>query len=150
MDVLTDVLEAVRLKGTVLGRLELTAPWGLQSDGGCSALLVVTRGTCWLDVKGIPEPLQLAGGDLVLLTGSKGHTLRDNRRTRAVPFADVCRTKAGQRSSCRPEGIFHHGGGGALTTIIGGRFDLEDADPLGLIAALPPVIHVKGDRGTHV
>ena len=97
MDVLTDVLEAVHLKGTVLGRLELTAPWGLQSEGGCSSLLVVTRGTCWLDVKGVHEPLQLAGGDLVLLTGSKGHTLRDNRRTRAVPFAEVCRAPTATR-----------------------------------------------------
>jgi len=150
MDVLTDVLEALRLKSTVLGRLELTAPWGLQSDGACSALLVVTRGTCWLDVKGIAEPLQLAGGDLVLLTRSAGHTLRDHPRTRPIPFADVCRVPPGARSPCQPGGIFHYGGGGALTTIIGGRFEVEDADPLRLIAALPPVIHVKGDRGTPV
>ena len=111
---------------------------------------MVTRGTCWLDVKGVDEPLQLAGGDLVLLTGGKGHTLRDNRRTRAVPFAEACRVAPGARTSCQPGGVFHYGGGGALTTIVGGRFEVEDADPLRLVMALPPVIHVKGDRGTPV
>ena len=70
MDVLTDVLEAIHLKSTILGRLELTAPWGLSSDGGRCTFLVVTRGTCWLELAGLGESVQLAGGDLILLTGA--------------------------------------------------------------------------------
>jgi Cupin len=29
MDVLTDMLQTVRLRGHLYGRMELTAPWGL-------------------------------------------------------------------------------------------------------------------------
>ena len=76
--------------------------------------------------------------------------LCDDRRTPAVPIAEACRQPAGARPPCQPGGIFHYGGGGALTTIIGGCFAVEDAEPVRLISALPAVIHVKGDRGTPV
>ena len=67
MDVLTDVLEAARMKSGLYGRLELTAPWGLSFDRGAPHFCVVTRGTCWLEVEGTPDPIQLGGGDLVFL-----------------------------------------------------------------------------------
>lgn len=150
MDVLSDVLEAIHIKTTVLGRLELTAPWGLQKDGGRCTFLVVTRGACWLEVADVAVPFQLAGGDLVLLTGGQGYILRDGPQTRPVPFAEACHARAGTRPACQPGGIFHYGGGGPLTTIIGGCFDLEDTEPIRLISALPPVIHVRGDGATSV
>jgi AraC-like DNA-binding protein len=142
MDVLTDVLEAIHFKSVVHGRLELTAPWGLRLDLGHPGFYVVTRGTCWLDVDGMEEPLQLAGGDFVLLPKGQSHVLKDNRRTKSVPLVEILGQDCVQS---RPGGILPYGGGGALTTIVGGCF-LFEGDNNPLLAALPPVIHVKGDQ----
>src|SRR3989442_12456947 len=100
MDVLTDVLEAVHLKSMIHGRLELTAPWGLRLDGGRPGFYVVTRGTCWLEGAGLEEPFQLAGGDFVLLARGQAHVLRDSRRNRRLPVAEVVRNCSRRRPRC--------------------------------------------------
>ena len=149
MDVLTDVLEAIHVRSLVSGRLELTAPWGLRLEGGRPGFIVVTRGTCWLEADGVGKPIQLAGGDFVLLPKASAHVVRDSLDTPARPLEQVLDGSTTRRG-CRPGGIFEYGGGGALTTIVGGCFQMEDAANNPLLAALPPIIHVKGDRGSPV
>jgi AraC-like DNA-binding protein len=150
MDVLTDALEAIHLKSVIFGRLELTAPWGLRFEEGRPGFFVVTRGTCWLEVNGVDEAIQLAGGDFVLLPKGQGHSLKDHRRTRALPMAEALGKSPGHRKGCQPGGILSYGGGGALTTVIGGCFLFEDGEHNPLVAALPPVVHVRGDGGTAI
>jgi AraC-like DNA-binding protein len=150
MDVLTDALEAIHLKSMVHGRLELSAPWGIRMDGGRSGFYVVTRGTCWLEVGAAREPIQLASGDFVLLPRGQPHVLRDARRTRAVAASEVFARCAKGTPGCQPGGIRRYGGGGALTTMVGGCFAFEDGETNPLVASLPPVIHVKGDGGAAV
>lgn len=149
MDVLTDVLESIRVHGVVFGRLELSAPWGVRGGSGEGlGFLVLTRGSCWLELDGA-DPIQLAGGDLVVLRKDRPHTFRDDRQTPAVPMEDLL-SSCPFRRDCQPGGVYTYGGGGAQTTVIGGRFNIENADQNPLITALPPVIHVRGDRGTPV
>jgi AraC-like DNA-binding protein len=150
MDVLTDALEAIHLKSVIHGRMELTAPWGFRVDGGRPGFFVVTRGTCWLAVEG-GEKHQLAGGDYVLLPRGHAHVLMDHPATPPRPVAEVF-DKGGEKGGkgCQPGGIVHYGGGGALTTVVGGSFLFEDGEKSPLVASLPPVVHVKGDRGTAV
>jgi AraC-like DNA-binding protein len=150
MDVLTDALEAIHLKSVIHGRLELTAPWGFRVDFGHSGFYVVTRGTCWLEVDGVGEPVQLASGDFVLLPHGQAHVLRDNRRTRAVSAREVFSDCPKSTQGCQPGGIRRYGGGGALTTMVGGCFVFEDGGKNPLVASLPPVVHVKGDGGRAV
>ncbi|MGH9317548.1 MAG: AraC family transcriptional regulator [Thermoanaerobaculia bacterium] len=150
MDVLTDVLEAVHLKSLFYGRLELTAPWGLRMDGGRPGFYVVTRGTCWLEVENVEEPVQLAGGDFFLLLRGQAHAVKDSRETSTLPVADVLGKCSGGGKGCQPGGVRHYGGGGALTTLVGGFFLFEEGEKNPLLSSLPPVIHVKGDRGTTV
>jgi AraC-like DNA-binding protein len=149
MDVLTDVLESLHVKNMMAGRLELTAPWGLQFTGGRAAFYVVTCGTCVLDVEGIEESVTLAGGDYVLLPRSQEHTIRDSRESRVLLASDVLKG-CPKPKNCQPGGIFMYGGGGPHTTLIGGCFVFDEGDRNPLIAALPPVMHVRGDRGTPV
>src|SRR5262245_60879641 len=149
MDVLTDVLESVHVRSLIFGRLEFTAPWGLRMDGGHASFYVITRGACWLEVEGQDRALSLAGGDFVLLPNAPPHVIRDSRTTPPLPKAEVfesCRRSGG----CQPGGILRYGGGGALTTIIGGGFQIENSDRNPLLAALPPLIHVAGDGGNTV
>ncbi len=63
MDVLTDMLQTVRLRSHLYGRMELTAPWGMRIDTPHQAgFFVVSRSSCWLEVTGMDKPVPLAGG----------------------------------------------------------------------------------------
>ena len=58
MDVLSDVLDTVRLSSTVFVRTEISPPWGMRSKPREHfAFHVVSRGTCWLDVDGLADPV---------------------------------------------------------------------------------------------
>src|SRR6185369_1406109 len=79
MDVLSDVLDTVRLSSTVFVRTEISPPWGMRSKPREHfAFHVVSRGTCWLDVDGLPDPVPVAEGDVVVITPGRAHTLRSS------------------------------------------------------------------------
>src|SRR4029079_17545815 len=77
MDVLTDVLQVVRLSGAVIFVAEFSTPWVIESpsSNGLAAFImpraecftifhVLAEGTCWVKVKGEP-PLRMAAGDVL-------------------------------------------------------------------------------------
>jgi len=53
-DVLTDVLETVRVGAACYGRVEAAAPWGIgvEADEEDARFHVVLSGDCWLEVEG--------------------------------------------------------------------------------------------------
>ena len=108
--------------------------------------MVITRGTCWLEVDGV-APLQLDGGDFVLLSQGLPYTLRDQHSTPVTAIAEILCGRP-VRQNCQPGGVFSFGGGGTLTTLVGGRIFFEDGDKNPLLRSLPPVIHIRGDEGT--
>ena len=150
MDVLTDVLQSIHVTSLVTGRLELAAPWAFRLEGGRAGFYVVTRGTCWLEVDDSGEPLELAGGDFVLLPHGHGHALRDGRHSRAVPVSHVMRPCPKSGAGCQPGGVFQNQGDGPVTSLVGGCFLFEDGGRTPLASALPAVIHIRGDGGSPV
>ena len=152
MDVLTDVLEAARMKSGLYGRLELTAPWGLSFDRAAPHFYVVTRGTCWLEADGGGDPIQLGGGDLVFLPKGNPHAIKDTPATPAVSVEQVFGSGSCDRAreNAQPAGIVRYGGGGAATTLVAGYFSTENGAQNLLFDSLPPVLHVKGDAWTTV
>ena len=147
MDVLTDALESIHIKSLLSGRLELSAPWGIHKAPKSPGFFVVTRGTCLFEMDGLDAPVQVCGGDLVLLPHGRAHSLRDALTTPVVP-AEQLFDGCPQRKNCQPGGVFHFGGGGAVTTIVGGKITFEDGPANPLVRSLPPMIHVRGDNGT--
>ncbi len=155
MDVLTDVLQTLRLRSRVYGRAELTAPWGMRIEprnGPHPVLFVVSRGTCWLEVDGTPGQLALAGGDFILLPRGGPCALRDQPQTPAAPI-EVLLSEAGKlqcdrasASSC----VFNYGGGGSRVSLISGCLEYENPSASPLVESLPPMIHIKGDQGEPV
>jgi AraC-like DNA-binding protein len=99
---------------------------------------MVSRGNCWLSVKGIPDPIPLTGGDCFLLAPASTYALRDNPRTRARSF---CEAAPKNRSN-----VIHYGGGGVPTTVISGWFSFGQMSVKPLKRLLPELILVKADQ----
>jgi AraC-like DNA-binding protein len=148
MDVVSDVLRTVRLQNRCYGRLELTAPWGIEVEAGdprSSYFYVVSQGCGRLELDGGRHSTMVADGDFVLLPTGERHVLRDASASRTVPLSQLIARHDG--ASRR---IFRHGGGGAPASIVGGNFTVEGAAGDALLASLPPMIHVKSDGSASV
>ncbi|HEV8112659.1 MAG TPA: AraC family transcriptional regulator [Planctomycetota bacterium] len=145
MDVLTDVMQTVRVRSHLYGRLELGAPWGMEF-GACDrpGFFIVSRGNCWLEVTGIDGPVPLAGGDFVFLPKGRAHTLRDACDTPTVPIDEVFKDCPGSGQ------VLKHGGAGAPVSLVCGCFLFEDGGRNPLVESLPPMIHVRADGGPSV
>jgi AraC-like DNA-binding protein len=153
MDVLADVLQGVRLRSQVYGRMELSAPWGLRFKFDTPqhpSFQLIARGSCWLEVDGLPGTIPLSGGDFVLVPSGRPITLRDRPDTPAVELMEARAAMSTQDDEVARSKILRYGGGGASTSLIGGCFDYEDGMAAPWIGMLPPIIHIKGDGGQPV
>jgi AraC-like DNA-binding protein len=146
MDVLTDVLETVRVVAACYGRLEATAPWGIRVRPGDDAKFhVVLEGHARLSVDGVDEAIELSAGDIVALPHGHAHSLSDDPSITAQPLEELL--------LCRPRGdssVLRLGGGGQSSTIVSGRFRFEDRRNNPLLSVLPPVITLRGEMGKSV
>ncbi len=145
MDVLTDVLNTVRLQSAVHFCTELTTPWGIRvpAQNGRAIFYVMTRGSCYLEIERHKPPVSLAGGDLVMLSHGDAHVLRDRLNSPIVPLARL--VKACPKYD--PHRAIHHGGGGSLTAIVAGHFNFENQMAKPFLSTLPPLIHIHGEHG---
>jgi AraC family transcriptional regulator, alkane utilization regulator len=145
-DVLTDVLETVRVGAACYGRVEAAAPWGIgvAADEEDAKFHVVLSGECWLDVDG-QEPIHLSGGDLVALPHGHAHSLRDVPGSPIRPLTDLITAPSGKCQSS-----ITTGGDGASATLVTGSFHFEDRRNNPLLSVLPPVIVLPGELSRNV
>ena len=115
-DVLTTVMDAVRLRSRVFCRSELKAPWGMALKRSDYAHFhVIERGGAWLRIEG-RDPVALAGGDLVVVPHGTGHTLTDSLATKARPLSEMA-GRAASEGGCV---VMRGGGEGAETQLVCG------------------------------
>jgi AraC-like DNA-binding protein len=155
LDPITDIFRTMHVTAFGQHRLEATAPWGLIQDKRAEEettpsgkkipatdlahFAMLSRGNCWLSVKGIPEPIPLTGGDCFLLARGTSIVLRDNLRTRPKwSFQEIA---ASAKSN-----VAHHGGGGAPTTIVCGSLSFDRASLKPITQLLPSFILMKADQ----
>jgi AraC-like DNA-binding protein len=145
VDVMGEILEALRLRTAIFGKLDLGAPWRLRlPERDFLSFYVVARGSAWLDLRGEgrrpshgASEIPLSAGDAVILPLGSAHELRDVDRS-DVPAQTV------EYDAC-PRTVPHAaqlGGGGPVTSIIAGYFTLGSAPRNALLASLPPAIHL--------
>jgi AraC-like DNA-binding protein len=172
-DVLTDVLEELQLRSIVAGRTTLISPWTLRSAEGNGAFYAIIEGSCWLEADGLPQPLRLEPGDLLVLPHGRSHCLRDslNRlasaptNSRPVTAAPKPPPQSGQQSTAyatpprpstaaptRPSlstaaGPLSSQVGQTVTKLVSGCLIFHRCGASPLLGALPSVIHVRG-QGT--
>lgn len=137
-DVLSDVMEQVRLEATVYFSAELHAPWGIAVvRQGRAPFYAITEGSCELLVG--RRVLRVQAGDLLLLPNAAQHVARSGRDAPVQPFDSWL---AAHPMDAR--GATVQQGSGPLTRVTGGFFSTDVARLNPLYAALPPVIHLRG------
>lgn len=138
MDTLSLLLDDIRLRGARFLQTELRSPWhiGLRTPG-LASFHIVSRGSCLLLQKG-QEPVQINTGDIVILPAGQAHSLCDAEGEK-LPTYDLLPDIDNDEQRLLRLGV-----SGSRTELVCGyfQFDAELAQPL--VAALPPLMHMKG------
>lgn len=149
MDVLSDVLDTVDLRGTLYFRTSSTPPWGVRVPQyrNAARFHVVVRGRCHVAFDS-GEAVQLEPGDVIVIPHGAPHVLADAPNSPARLLEDVL-----QQCGYTGEGVLVYGGpsnADAKTEMICGHFSFsEDADHP-LLRALPQYLRVTAElRGQH-
>jgi AraC-like DNA-binding protein len=136
MDPLTDLLPAMRVHSAVYTRVDATAPWGIDFIPYHHVKFgIVLHGSGWINLADDTPPVALSAGDCYLLPRGCAFTLRDRLDSPTQNFEELL---------CQIEGrTLRYGGGGELTTIIGGRFIFQGPRYPALLDVLPELVHFK-------
>jgi AraC-like DNA-binding protein len=146
VDVLADILTAMRVGRPVAALTEAHAPWGLRFDHVMGAAFhVVLQGTCWLTpIEGSGfAPVELGPGDVVLLGRGAPHALVS---ANGVPLTDFTPTRGAPGA---PFGRLVLPGPGTRSTIVCGAYRLSRSRPHPLLRDLPEVVHLSALPGRH-
>jgi AraC-like DNA-binding protein len=156
VDVLSDVLRAVRLTGAVYFDLELSSPWVAEAPNsreiaaivmpGAQRVIeyhVIARGTCWGHAVG-QEPMCLREGDLIVFPQGDSHVLSSSPGMRRQPDVSMY-----TRTGAPLPFVQEMGGGGPERVRVICCFLGCDERPYNpLLSSLPSVIHLQA-HGTH-
>lgn len=143
MDVLSRLLEPIRIRGSVFCHGPVCSPW--RFEGGAAGLCLfhcVVEGSAWMTVAKQP-PVRLSQGDVVLLPRGGRHCMGSGPRGRAVPLRDA----VSETSLDAPFARFRIGGDGPTSHLICGSFMIEGMDWHPLLRALPDTIVVNAGVG---
>lgn len=148
IDVLSDILDTVALKGTLYFRTDFTPPFaiGVPAYAQAARFHLVVRGHCHVALP-TGEATLLAPGDLILVPYGSAHVLADAPDRPAMALEDAI-AAAGYTG----DGVFTVGRGDptAATQLICGHFTFADGADHPLLRAMPPVLHITAaDRARH-
>jgi AraC-like DNA-binding protein len=138
-DLLTDVMEQVRLEAPVFFTADLAAPYGISVvRAGRAPFYAVRSGQCSIKV-GDRAERKVGPGDFILLPGGAPHVVRSGPKAKIVPFDEWLTTHPMDH-----RGFVRHRGTGPITRVTGGFFSAQSIKVNPLFAALPPLIHLRG------
>lgn len=146
MDILSDVLNVVRLNGGAFFTAEFTSPWAVYTPPAedvarfletraesVAVFHVFVEGRCWITV-GDVEPFPLAAGSAVIFSHSPSHQLASSPDLTAEPLVPLL---ASPDAGALPH--IEHGGGGDVTRFFCGYLQCDHRfSPL--MGALPALI----------
>lgn len=137
MDILAQVLDRVRLSGTLLFHFELGHPWRLELPARPYALFhYLSQGLATLAV-GQGQEIQMTGGDFVVITRGEPHVFYSDRGAEPLRIMDI------DRSSPRVGFVQHGGRAKPLSTMLCGNFTVSRPLFGNVLELLPPVLLLK-------
>jgi AraC-like DNA-binding protein len=154
MDVLSEVLKLIKLKGAIFLNGEFSSPWSFSSPPSCELtpqlspgagklviyhLLTEGSGYVWVDEK---QPMLLKAGDLVILPHGNSHVIGNGKRIKPIDSGKEVEKILAQKLR-----ILSGGGGGDVTRFVCGYLAFESQLSDVLLGCLPPVmkVHIRSD-----
>ena len=150
MDVLSQILDSIDMKGHLYFSTEFSAPWSLEvpADGQVCRFHVVIQGACWVTVSGpgvelgsptlLRPPTLLSTGDLALVPHGHSHLLQDEPLQPTVDLGTAL-----EETAYAGGARFRWGGDGPITRMVCGYFGFDKEMTHPLLDGLPHLIHVK-------
>ena len=139
MDVLTDVLNTLELKGWLSSRRELTPPWRYDFAASKDSMFhVLSFGGGYLHVEGEAEPIRVEDGDVVLFPSGHAHSLYDD------PTSPLTRLVHLDYNPQRGHHVVYGEGKGPKPLLLCGAFHFEYPNDFPLLHRLPKLIHIPG------
>jgi AraC-like DNA-binding protein len=88
-DVLGDILETLRFRGSLFFRSDLAAPWGMSlSETGIPRFHIVLSGECFVG-SGDHDAVKVEGADIIMLPNGTSHWIADKPGRELVPSASA-------------------------------------------------------------
>jgi AraC-like DNA-binding protein len=144
MDLLRDIMESLRTRGLVHGRLEFRGPFGFRFPVEMGHFFIVTRGTCYLHTTD-ETLLRLEVGDFAFLPTSNPCSLLS-----AIDVEEIRSFNDEESESYVQSGVIHFDGQmGAPVSLISGCFKFSSPESRLLVEHLPPTVHLQAS-GPHV
>ncbi len=155
MDVLSEVLKAVKLDGALFYNAEFSAPWCLCSPASPTLALylsagsrhviifhLLTEGHGYAQVEGDDRPLPLNAGDILIVPHGDPHAMRNGPLIKPVDHAEEIRRILSQGLK-----VSRMGGGGEITKFICGYMTCEPQLSRIFLGGLPPMlkVHIRDD-----
>jgi AraC family transcriptional regulator, activator of mtrCDE len=131
IDLLSDVLQTLRLRARIFKQGSYCGAWALDSSGATGTIFhLIGRGQAWLHREDEREPLVVRGGDLVMFPRADWHQLSGTPR--------------------RQPGVRSGGSGdGPFTTVLCAHVDFAETTANPVLEALPTTVVVRSeDRDT--
>jgi AraC-like DNA-binding protein len=158
LDVLSNVLRAVRLTGAVFFDVEASAPWVATTPKGAAiagnvmpeaehviTFHAVTAGGCWAELEdGSAPAIRVDAGDIVMAPMADPHVLCSAPGMRAPPSMGMYYRPTDRQL---PFIVDQFGGGGERTRFVCGYLgcDVRLFNPV--LRALPRIVHTRGADG---
>src|SRR4029450_10797011 len=142
MDILTDVLNTLELKGWLSSRRELTPPWRYDFAASKDSMFhVLGFGGAYLHVEGEARPIRVGDGDVVLFPAGHPHSLYDD------PTSPLTRLVHLDYHPQRGHHVVYGEGEGPKPLLLCGAFHFEYPNDFPLLHRLPKLIHISGAPG---
>ncbi|HSF66806.1 MAG TPA: AraC family transcriptional regulator [Nitrospiraceae bacterium] len=156
MDVLSEVLKAVKLGGAMFYNAEFSAPWCfcspaspvlapyLSADSKHVIIFhLLTEGSGYAQVEGDDQSLPLNAGDIVIVPHGDPHAMRNGPFIKPVDHAEEVRRVFAQGLR-----LSRMGGGGEITKFICGYMTCEPQLSRFFLGGLPPIfkVHIRDDK----
>jgi AraC-like DNA-binding protein len=142
VDVLTDVLNTLELKGWLCSRTEVASPWRFDfAASQDSTFHILNFGGGYLYVEGEPAPRRVEDGDVIVFPHGHAHTICDELASPLTKAAHL------DYDPHREYEVFPFDGEGTKTVLLCGVFHFEHPGDHPLLQCLPKIIHIPGERG---
>ncbi len=155
MDVLSDVLRAVKLEGAIYYNGEFSAPWGFispssdrigpfigKTDKHIVTYHLILEGAAEAYVGDGPR-VQLSGGDIVVLPHGDEHRIKNGSPPKLVDNGPLMK----EILASPDVNLMRAGGGGQLTRVVCGYMAFDKDLSKMFLCGLPPIfkVHIRND-----